>query len=290
MKINISKTINRIIKDGEKISLIAKEYGLKKEYFFALLMENLKNEKNEKKIRDMVQYYCDFDVFIKTLIAKIEELENIRKEVCSKHKITEKELNSVIEEYLEDINNKKLADCYKKYKEELESIFYLENILKETTFNFIDKIGVSRNTWFSNYKQRKESFFEYKNLSVMYNLILEVGAECTRNESNLIDELIRLGFDEDIRYKEFIKNFDLFGFKFNPKTKFIYHESDENTKELSKSYEAEIERNRLRELKYRIGIENNIDVELEKKAREKGLTYDEFLEIIKYEYLVCRRI
>ena len=292
-KINWEDFLQRI-KTGERLGSIAKAYGVHKYYLIASIILKIK-ENGIKKDKDntiveIEEYILKVFEYSRTMEKSICELSAEIDQLAIKHQQTEEEIMTLLAEYKDfKKSGSDLIYEYDEYKEDFEKIIEMENErLKdsiEKALIIVDEIGAN------NYEQVKKCLkqnIEFKQILKKVCFIKEVSTLML--EEKKLEEAIRIVNEkrkEYYPYSQFTKDMNLMGFKVNTKSNVLYHLEDENLRVLAQIKECAMLLSESEDIKFKRGYKENNDLykELEIIALEKGLTVEEFKELILLRFL-----
>ena len=292
-KINWEDFLQRI-KTGERLGSIAKAYGVHKYYLIASIILKIKEngikKDKDKTIVEIEEYILKVFEYSRTMEKSICELSAEIDQLAIKHQQTEEEILTLLAEYKDfKKSGSDLIYEYDEYKEDFEKIIEMENErLKdsiEKALIIVDEIGAN------NYEQVKKCLkqnIEFKQILKKVCFIKEVSTLML--EEKKLEEAIRIVNEkrkEYYPYSQFTKDMNLMGFKVNTKSNVLYHLEDENLRVLAQIKECAMLLSESEDIKFKRGYKENNDLykELEIIALEKGLTVEEFKELILLRFL-----
>lgn len=292
-KINWEDFLQRI-KTGERLGSIAKAYGVHKYYLIASIILKIKEngikKDKDKTIVEIEEYILKVFEYSRTMEKSICELSAEIDQLAIKHQQTEEEIMTLLAEYKDfKKSGSDLIYEYDEYKEDFEKIIEMENErLKdsiEKALIIVDEIGAN------NYEQVKKCLkqnIEFKQILKKVCFIKEVSTLML--EEKKLEEAIRIVNEkrkEYYPYNQFTKDMNLMGFKVNTKSNVLYHLEDENLRVLAQIKECAMLLSESEDIKFKRGYKENNDLykELEIIALEKGLTVEEFKELILLRFL-----
>ena len=292
-KINWEDFLQRI-KTGERLGSIAKTYGVHKYYLIASIILKIKEngikKDKDKTIVEIEEYILKVFEYSRTMEKSICELSAEIDQLAIKHQQTEEEIMTLLAEYKDfKKSGSDLIYEYDEYKEDFEKIIEMENErLKdsiEKALIIVDEIGAN------NYEQVKKCLkqnIEFKQILKKVCFIKEVSTLML--EEKKLEEAIRIVNEkrkEYYPYSQFTKDMNLMGFKVNTKSNVLYHLEDENLRVLAQIKECAMLLSESEDIKFKRGYKENNDLykELEIIALEKGLTVEEFKELILLRFL-----
>ncbi|MFR2744943.1 MAG: hypothetical protein ACLTA9_12165 [Clostridium saudiense] len=292
-KINWEDFLQRI-KTGERLGSIAKAYGVHKYYLIASIILKIKENEikkdKDKTIVEIEEYILKVFEYSRTMEKSICELSAEIDQLAIKHQQTEEEIMTLLAEYKDfKKSGSDLIYEYDEYKEDFEKIIEMENErLKdsiEKALIIVDEIGAN------NYEQVKKCLkqnIEFKQILKKVCFIKEVSILML--EGKKLEEAIRIVNEkrkEYYPYSQFTKDMNLMGFKVNTKSNVLYHLEDENLRVLAQIKECAMLLSESEDIKFKRGYKENNDLykELEIIALEKGLTVEEFKELILLRFL-----
>ncbi|MDU3523360.1 MAG: hypothetical protein E7F58_17250 [Clostridium saudiense] len=292
-KINWEDFLQRI-KTGERLGSIAKAYGVHKYYLIASIILKIKEngikKDKDKTIVEIEEYILKVFEYSRTMEKSICELSAEIDQLAIKHQQTEEEIMTLLAEYKDfKKSGSDLIYEYDEYKEDFEKIIEMENErLKdsiEKALIIVDEIGAN------NYEQVKKCLkqnIEFKQILKKVCFIKEVSTLML--EEKKLEEAIRIVNEkrkEYYPYSQFTKDMNLMGFKVNTKSNVLYHLEDENLRVLAQIKECAMLLSESEDIKFKRGYKENNDLykELEIIALEKGLTVEEFKELILLRFL-----
>ncbi|CAM2076359.1 MAG: hypothetical protein NSGCLCUN01_00542 [uncultured Clostridium sp.] len=292
-KINWEDFLQRI-KTGERLGSIAKAYGVHKYYLIASIILKIKEngikKDKDKTIVEIEEYILKVFEYSRTMEKSICELSAEIDQLAIKHQQTEEEIMTLLAEYKDfKKSGSDLIYEYDEYKEDFEKIIEMENErLKdsiEKALIVVDEIGAN------SYEQVKKCLkqnIEFKQILKKVCFIKEVSSLML--EEKKLEEAIRIVNEkrkEYYPYSQFTKDMNLMGFKVNTKSNVLYHLEDENLRVLAQIKECAMLLSESEDIKFKRGYKENNDLykELEIIALEKGLTVEEFKELILLRFL-----
>lgn len=292
-KINLEDVLKRI-KKGERLGSIAKEYGVHKYYLItSIILKIKKNEMSEEKDKTLVEieeYFIDIFRGVKAKEEPCIKISTEIEKIAQKHQKTVEEILDLLDEYQEiKKSDIELIEEYDKYKDEFENIIKLT---EEGLNNAVDRVVDIAEKYGANSYKELNKYFKQNNDFVQilskYAFINEVSF-LMLNGTKLIESIriINEKLNKTYTYKQFVKDINLMGFKVNIKSNILYHLEDENLRELAQIKEARILLYEIEDIKFKRGYKESDDLnkELEIIALEKGLTKEEFKQIILLKYL-----
>ena len=292
-KINWEDFLQRI-KTGERLGSIAKAYGVHKYYLIASIVlkikENEISKEKNKTIVEIEKYILKVFECSRTIEKAICELSAEIDQLAMKHQQTEEEIMALLAEYKDfKKSGSVLINAYDKYKIDFEKIIEMENKrLKDSAEKALiiaDEIGA--NSYDKVQKCLKQNN-EFKQIFKKVCFIKEVSLLML--EGKKLEESIRLVSEkrkEYYPYSQFTKDINLMGFKVNTKSNVLYHLEDENLRVLAQIKECAMLLSESEDIKFKRGYKENNDLykELGIIALEKGLTVEEFKELILLRFL-----
>lgn len=281
-KINWEDVLKRV-KEGESLGSIAKSYGTNKHYLTTIMFLNYKGK---GEIFDIIEHLTNIANFIKTISNKQDNIELEINRLSSKYGKSEEEITELLKEYIEvKYCNIDLINDYDKYKVDFENIIEKNKEMRNDCVLFAEEYGV----WET--KEGRKYFkqgFEFLKAADRYRFVHEVRLLMLKEEISLSRAMQKVNekMNKSITYSKFVKDINLMGFKVNNKSNIIYH-IEGNLKELSQMCEASILLEECNDIKFKRGYKEDDDLnkELETIALEKGLSKEEFKQMILLKYL-----
>lgn len=292
-KINWEDFLKRI-KKGERLGGIAKVYGVHKYYLITSIIlkikENEINKEKDKTICEIEEHFIDIFRGAKAVKEFNVEIGKEIEKTAEKHQKTVYEILELLDEYQEvKKSNSELIKEYDKYKNEFENIIKLT---EEDLNNAIDKaVDLAEKYGAKNYKELDKYFKQNNDFAQILKKFSFIKAVSLLMLDEIkLEEAIRIinkKRNNSYTYEQFTKDINLMGFKVNTKSNILYHLEEENLREIAQIKETRILLNEIEDIKFKRGYKANYDLnkELEIIALEKGLTEEEFKELILLRFL-----